>query len=248
MNPATAHAVWRMWNIVWIRWGLTTVMKVDKTKEYKIRRAVLRTYFWVRWKETVGGGRRWYAYLIIVCASLSITCQRHTPASSLSIAPNARASIVLSSLYLSTSYNCLWQGSIPVSTAPYSTTPSSWNRGRIRRREWWWRCLCLFTTYHCRSRTTAYFSVAFHFCPCSIPRTYFRPMGSSIPNISSSCCSCSSPSTRYPRYTVPNTSTPTSVYQFFNTSPFSLNRFTSKYRNDWSRFLSLEEVGNSCFL
>ena len=184
---------------VWITSGLTTVMKVDKTKAHKIGRAILRPISGWSWQETVGGGRRWFAYIIIVCASLSLSCQRHTtllPPST--IAPNARASVVLSSFYLSASYDCFWQRPVPVSPATSSATPSSWNRGRIRRRERWWGCLCFFATYHCRSGTTAYFSVALFLCSSYIPRTYFRPMGPSIPSIS--CC-CSSPSTRYPTST-----------------------------------------------
>lgn len=157
-------------------------------------------------------------------------------------APNARASVILSSFYLSPSYNCLWQR--PVSAYPASVSATAY-RGRIWRRERWWRCLCFFTSYHCRSGTTVYFSLTFRLCPCSIPRTYFRPMGSSTPNNS---FSSASPSTRYPRYLVPNTSKSTSEWQTSNISSFSLNRFTSKYRNVWSWLLSLEEIGNSCSL
>ena len=87
---------------------------------------------------------------------------------------------------------------------------TSWNRGRIRRRERWWRCLCFFTPYNCWSGMTVYLSVTFLLCCRSIPRTYFWPMGS-IP-----CYSCSNlllASCRSTRYPVPNTtSTPTSIY------------------------------------
>ena len=162
---------------------------------------IRRYSHWVDRRSAAEGD--WWAYIIIVCASLYLTCQWHTPCFlpfPFSIALNARASVVLSSFYLSPSYNCLWQGPVSASTASSSPTATSWYRGRIRRRERWWGCLCFFTTYHCRPGTTTYSWVDFRLCSCYIPRTYFRPMGSSIPVIFLYWSSCS---TRYP---VPNTS------------------------------------------